>query len=1008
MARILRSSKRGRQSAARPPASPRAKGGLRVITGDAAPPTVPVLFNGVGGPVNGPSGANRLRLVVDGHDTSDNDPELRNDGFAAPSAGMAKEAPQKSCALAELLPRGGSPGSEIGSAQPHLRALQGRIEKVDRTGIEGWVWDPQAPSERIRLELIEGDMRLTETIADNDRPELVELGCGDGRHGFTMPFADELLSEGRHVLTLRCATTGAKMPGSPIELEHRRAVVETAAIGLPTKANTSTIHAYIDDISDTRIEGWITRPDNPSHRCTVALTEAGRVIARTVASRFRLDLLSAGLGDGCYSFVFEPPGALFDGQMHLLQIVDEDTGLSITKEPIQWGSKAAMDRTISVRSSDTNVLERQSPSYEADSNGHRASGTDLMWSDASHKINYRSADNVGTHILFDISDLVYYLGHHSNLTGIQRVQSSIVLAMIDGQVCPADSLIFLSFNAMTRDWVAIPTGFLISLLRDLFLPEQQRLVTFPAEAARYGVLPGARTFDGAGVLDDGNPSVLCLLGAAWVHQDYLHRVLALKRRFGTRFVMTIHDLIPIYARETCDQDTAQAFEQFMRRALRHIDHILTVSNHTAKDVRRYLAALQYPEPPITVTQNGSSFAEFLPKRLHGRTAPRRDLPERFVLFVATIEGRKNHPLMLEIWRRMVQEEENPPHLICVGRLGWKATAFVSALVETNYLDGRIHILREISDTDLQLLYDKCLFTVFPSFYERWGLTVSETLAMGKICVSSDRSSIPEVAGGCGVYIDIDSADRSLEVIRNLIRDNKARKRLEAKIRREYVPITWRSVARNVVAACEASADNEWQEPYPYAVVPYSTEIGFGRLDQDVDGTGEALLSRIIELRRGHFTFDLLNQQSFLLGEDIRSGGSWANPERWGTWLCHSGGDIAFSLAADASQNYYVFLRIRVCGELHDRPIRLLANGDRLWKGVVGHEPKDIVLRVRKGAGATDQWRLQIGAEVDLHPELRAKIASSDNRVPTIGFERLIVVPEGDVKTRLDVLTTLLM
>ena len=139
----------------------------------------------------------------------------------------------------------------------------------------------------------------------------------------------------------------------------------------------------------------------------------------------------------------------------------------------------------------------------------------------------------------------------------------------------------------------------------------------------------------------------------------------------------------------------------------------------------------YPEPPITVTKNGSSFAEFLPKRLHGRTAARRDLPERFVLFVATIEGRKNHPLMLEIWRRMVQEEEDPPHLICVGRLGWKATAFVSALVETNYLDGRIHILREISDTDLQLLYDKCLFTVFPSFYEGWGLTGQRNARDGK-------------------------------------------------------------------------------------------------------------------------------------------------------------------------------------------------------------------------------------------------------------------------------------
>jgi O-antigen biosynthesis protein len=261
MARILRSSKRGKQSAARPPAHPRTKGSLRVITGDAAPPTVPVLFNGVGGPVNGPSGANRLRLVVDGPDTDDNHPELRNDGFAAPSAVITKGALRISRALAELPPRGGSPGPAIGSPQPHLHALQGRIEKVDRTGIEGWVWDPRAPGERIRLELVEGDMRLTETIADNDRPDLVELGCGDGRHGFTMPFADELLSEGRHVLTLRCATTGAEMPGSPIELEHRRAMAKTASIGLPAKANTpTTFHAYRTPGSRDGSHGLITRP----------------------------------------------------------------------------------------------------------------------------------------------------------------------------------------------------------------------------------------------------------------------------------------------------------------------------------------------------------------------------------------------------------------------------------------------------------------------------------------------------------------------------------------------------------------------------------------------------------------------------------------------------------------------------------------------------------------------------------------------------------------------------
>ena len=88
------------------------------------------------------------------------------------------------------------------------------------------------------------------------------------------------------------------------------------------------------------------------------------------------------------------------------------------------------------------------------------------------------------------------------------------------------------------------------------------------------------------------------------------------QRDGVR-ATTVHDLIPIYAPETCDQDTARVFEEFMRRAMRHADHILAVSEHTAADVRRYAASLGVPTPSITVTRNGSSFAEFLPKLAAG-------------------------------------------------------------------------------------------------------------------------------------------------------------------------------------------------------------------------------------------------------------------------------------------------------------------------------------------------------------------------------------------------------
>ncbi len=301
-----------------------------------------------------------------------------------------------------------------------------------------------------------------------------------------------------------------------------------------------------------------------------------------------------------------------------------------------------------------------------------------------------------------------------------------------------------------------------------------------------------------------------------------------------------------------------------------------------------------------------------------------------------------------------------------------------------------------------------MFTVCPTLYEGWGLPVSESLGLGKICVSSDRASVPEVAGDCGVYINIDSVDDSLRVVRDLIRDDKARKKIEAKIRKDYVPVRWRVVAERVVAACDKAVATPWSEPYPYCLVPYSTEISFGRVDRDTDTIGESLLTRIVDARLGHFTDHFLGADSFLLGEEIRSDGFWAQPERWGTWLCHSGGDIVFALAEEPSQLYYVFLRLRVCGWIQERSIRLFANRETVWDGTVGPHSKDVMLRVRKSAGGMGRWRLRIAAQVDLSPELGGQIAAGDNRIPTIGFERLIVVPENDLKARLDVMARLLL
>lgn len=278
--------------------------------------------------------------------------------------------------------------------------------------------------------------------------------------------------------------------------------------------------------------------------------------------------------------------------------------------------------------------------------------------------------------------------------------------------------------------------------------------------------------------------------------------------------------------------------------------------------------------------------------------------------------------------------------------------------------------------------------------------------MGKICVSSDRASLPEVAGDFGAYIDIDDFEQSLARVRELITDKAGRDRLEAKIRRGYQPVTWCSVAESVIAACQTAALTKWQKPYPYATIPYSSEISFGRLHHDIDSIGDALLARIEESRRGEILLDPLQEQSFLWGEELRSRGYWASPENWGTWACRSGGEVVLGLGPNESLLYYVFLRLRVSGPLANQPVRLSANGIKLWNGTIGPGSRNIGLRLRKPAVSDDGWRLRIGAEIELSEETRERIAAFDSRIPTIGFERLIVVPENDLKTRVDILYTL--
>jgi glycosyltransferase involved in cell wall biosynthesis len=613
-------------------------------------------------------------------------------------------------------------------------------------------------------------------------------------------------------------------------------------------------------------------------------------------------------------------------------------------------------------------------------------------------------------ILFDISDLIYYIGHHPNLTGIQRVQASVILSLLRSVLYPIEKVHFISFDTEVNGFILIDKTLVYDLLVDLFNAPEDRTIEFKVEDAREGrLVPGALPAKIASVLDDGHPAVLCLLGAAWVRADYFHHVLMLKRRFGTRFAMVLHDLIPIYARHTCDQGTIKVYEAFLRRALRHTDHFLCVSEHTAADLVRYASSLGLPEPPRSVIRNGSSFAELMPSAPKGDgSGGAAEFPEGFVLFVSTVEGRKNHDLMLRVWRDMASRGVALPTLLCIGRLGWKAENFVTQLVETSYLNGKIVVMQDVADRVLLDLYNRCLFTVFPSHYEGWGLPVGESLAQGKICVCSDRASLPEVAGEYGVYIDIDDPPACGRTIEGLITDEARRHEMETRIAQNFAPIPWASVAQRVLDGCAAAAASRWPDPYPLPRSAYGHEVSFGRIEVEAEYLyGDKLLEHIAGSRKSCFVSDALDEAGFLCAEDARIAGEWRSPEDWGSWVSYPGGEVAFALEASESASVYLFLRCHVAPPLRREEVTIFANGDRLWRGAIGEYARDLCLKVYKRNGS-GPWTLRLGIWAPEKAQLYDALLEVDNRAPAIGLHRLVIVPEDDLHLRLEILQNLLL
>lgn len=276
--------------------------------------------------------------------------------------------------------------------------------------------------------------------------------------------------------------------------------------------------------------------------------------------------------------------------------------------------------------------------------------------------------------------------------------------------------------------------------------------------------------------------------------DVVHAV-SLGYPVATRkpYVVTVHDLGHLTHPEYFRSDRPWVMERALRQAERRAEVLICVSHSTAREVAAYLGPAI--EPRLRVVHEGVSPAFFTPPDpscLAGLGLPPAEVP--VILSAGKLSPRKNIQGVLEAMSALTSDI--PHHLVLVGGAGWD-TEEALARLENPALRARVHLLGYVTDDQLRALYARAALYVHPSLYEGFGLTVLEAMASGTPVITSNGSSLPEVAGEAGLLVDPRDTEALAGAIARVCTDPALAARMAEDGRTQARRFDWADCARSV-------------------------------------------------------------------------------------------------------------------------------------------------------------------------------------------------------------------
>ncbi|MDB0018655.1 glycosyltransferase family 4 protein [bacterium] len=492
----------------------------------------------------------------------------------------------------------------------------------------------------------------------------------------------------------------------------------------------------------------------------------------------------------------------------------------------------------------------------------------------------------------DVTDLIEFLTRSESPSGVQRVVAEVA-PLLMASIGARPVLLDRSRGA----FVELDPGESHELLT-LGVRSCSHCDPVQLAALAEATIQRARTAQPA-LIDTS--CTLVFLGALWIN-DALMSAARLAQSRGATLVALLYDLTPVMeAGHTAAVN--HLFERYLDLLMNSASAVPSISESSRRDFGNYAKRHGQSAPP--------GHATGLPCGLtpENRDLTRQPWPRRYVLFVGTIESRKNHRLALEAWRRLLErhDPEVVPDLVCIGRLGWHTSEFLDEYIATSGLGGKVSVLsNSVSDEELAEFYSHAEFTLYPSRYEGWGLPVGESIAFGKVPVVADNSSLREVGGDAAIYVATDDLDALVSAVDSMLSDPKFRnERQQAVNTNAPAATTWEDVASIIAADIQGA---ERRDPlFPevdlgreYMLVVESSRPDAGYADQYLAHAASEGVTPMLGQPRGGSDFTV---------SDAAIVGTFGSPQTWG-WELRPGGyaDIRLTRPVDGPLTVLVSTR----------------------------------------------------------------------------------------------------